>query len=243
MRGERIGHLSRYDRIDLLQEEMAAFAADVQPQQARYHFRKAFFGAGGKQEHWERFAEPLLSRPAFASTSAAGPSGTPVSPPARPVAPPPQPASPPAPPEAKPETPEVAAQAHPDSEEPTLPTEVVSDRIIVVRPQSVFGSGEAGGTALLGIVSRHISEGGRGALLDLSATDKLRADATGPLLACHLKLQAVGGELAVLVTSEPARTLLDATGISRRTPCFDNRDDALKHLEQVCAPPPVSATS
>jgi hypothetical protein len=125
-------------------------------------------------------------------------------------------------------------------EEDSLPVSTISDRVIAVRPQSTFGAGASGGAALLSIVSHHIEEGGRGVLLDLSGTGKLRADASGPILACQLKLQGVGGDMSVVVKSEAARALLEATGLARRTPCFDAEEAAVAHLEAVCAPPPVS---
>jgi len=74
LHGERIGHLSRYDSTDLLREELAAVAGLLQAAPIRFAFRKAFFGAGGKEEHWDRYAAPLLE----ARTSA--PAASPLSP-------------------------------------------------------------------------------------------------------------------------------------------------------------------
>jgi hypothetical protein len=283
LHGERIGHLSRYDSTDLLREELAALVGLLQAAPAKFAFRKAFFGAGGKEEHWGKYASPLLEANASAAPLAtpvqdAAPTsddvaaGEPVlsHPGGSPMAEEVQ--------QARADDAETAddaeipeenlpwdqltaelaeAEAAPDAEadeqttagemaetdlcdECSLNVMQVADRGIAVKVEGSFGAGEYGGSRFLEEVNSAVQAGAAGVLLDLSQLSALRPDCSAPILACQIKLQSVGGRLAVVQPPEDTLAILDATGLTERVDCFDGESDAMAYLQPVWENVPVS---
>ncbi|MFQ5808744.1 MAG: hypothetical protein ACE5JM_03905 [Armatimonadota bacterium] len=283
LHGERIGHLSRYDSTDLLREELAAVAGLLQQAPVKFAFRKAFFGAGGKEEHWEKYASPLLE-----TTASAAPLPAPVQdaaslsddvPAGEPVL-----SEPEAPPTAEdalqvpttdaqmvddPETPEedlpwdqlTAELAEAEetaevnageqttagemaetslSDECSLDVSQMADRGIAVKVKGSFGAGEYGGSRFLEEVTNAVQAGAAGVLLDLSRLSALRPDCSAPILACQIKLQSVGGRLAVVQPPDDTFAILDATGLTERVECFADEADAVAYLQPVCENTPVT---
>jgi len=57
--GEKLGHLSRHDRVALLRGEVHALCAEAGKRLNVFAIRKSFLNAGGKEEHWRQISEHL----------------------------------------------------------------------------------------------------------------------------------------------------------------------------------------
>ena len=288
LHGERIGHLSRYDSTDLLRDELAAIAGLMQAAPVKFAFRKAFFGAGGKEEHWTKYAAPLMD--ANASASAASPlpaspqdsltrphpfvvPGPAMSPPVPTVSMVDEAVEPPTDEPAAPDEAEVPeeslpweqltaelAQAEPKRESVSVTQTAVgemaqtelstdcslrvsqlADRGLAVKVEGSFGAGAYGGSRFLEEVNGAVQAGTSGVLLDLSRLSALRPDCSAPILACHIKLQSVGGRLAVIQPPDDAYSILEATGLTERVNCFDDEESAVVYLQPVCESAPLNS--
>ncbi len=294
LHGERIGHLSRYDSTDLLREELSAIAGLLQPAPAKFAFRKAFFGSGGKQEHWDTYAAPLLE----AAAAAPDPS-QPHTPPQAAVSPADDalaadsqltvaesaPASldmaagvdadraqmlddPESPREedlpwqqltaelAEADDDEAEESAEPEpagddvdeqaedavelSNDSSLSVSQIAQHGLAVKVEGSFGAGQYGGSRFLDEVGNAVEAGTSGVLLDLSGLSTLRPDSTAPILAAQIKVQAVGGQLAIVRPSGSPAAILDATGLTQRIDCFDDENSALEFLMPVCEGAPIA---
>ncbi|MFQ6132724.1 MAG: STAS domain-containing protein [Armatimonadota bacterium] len=248
LHGERMGHLSRIGRADLLAEEMAALA-DMAAGQINLHaFRKAFFGAGGLQEHWDQHS-PQLTEPAPAEVTTA-PEPTPSAPetvaePAEPEeeAPPaptkeeppweelevaleeaPQAEAPPAKPEEAVPTP--AEQAAVDAAVPHGPpscdievTPLGDDKVAVV-VRGAFGAAGYGGQEAGRRIQEYLETTPADVVLDLRGVETLRVDSTAAIINCQMKARAYGRGLTVIKPRGGGAALLDAMGLSSRIECL-----------------------
>jgi len=248
LHGERMGHLSRIGRADLLAEEMAALA-DMAAGQINLHaFRKAFFGAGGRREHWEKYAAMLVETPAPPAPAARPP--LPFAPqPAPPPAPPPAPAAeqprwqeleaalgaqapvavtptppqPPVPPPVQAPAPVPGAEGAPTPQISVtpLPGEKVA---IVVR--GVFGAAGYGGREVARLIEEYLRATPADVVLDLRAVESLRVDSTAAFINCQMKARAHGCKLVIVKPRGAGGALLDAMGLSSRIECLPEEEAA-----------------
>ncbi len=239
LHGERMGHLSRIDRVDLLQEEIAALA-DLAAGKLNVHaFRKAFFGAGGGQEHWDKHVAPVLATPAEdAAPPAVEAEAPPSAPPAQeepavePVPAAPQaPAEPGPPPEAP-----AAVEPGPVAAEPSAEEAEEEPFVIVLTPLSddrvaasvagVFGAGEYGGHRLARELDEYLASTPANVVLDLRGVKTLRVDATAAIINCQMKARSYGREITIIKPRGLAADLLDAMGIPGRVECLTEEEVA-----------------
>lgn len=66
--GERLGHLSRYSAVDLLEEESVGASA-IPSGAVMWAFKKAYKYAGGQPQHWDSFVVPQLSQRSWADAN------------------------------------------------------------------------------------------------------------------------------------------------------------------------------
>jgi hypothetical protein len=239
--GERLGHLSRHRKTELLHGELDGLREVVRKGIDGYAFRKAFVGAGGYPRDWDRYVAPVVK-------SSSVPTRAPL--PRVVVAD----AEDDGLMEALAAVPNVGepgegqreAGAQPvSSDDPWAgqPCETIAAsercRLVVcelsthtlgVRVQGVFGGGEHGGAQLIEEIRRALDRGVSAVLLDLRGIQALRLDSTGPLVACQVSVERVSGRLALVSPEGAAGGLLEATGLARRVKCFDDLASALDEL-------------
>ena len=239
--GERIGHLSRHARTDMLCEELSYMRCALHPGPGRWAFRKSFFGAGGTKEHWDRYVTGILDGTDAELTSPAR-VRTAVEPnedrlwqelvrQALPLA-----AT-----DAEvtstdhgPETPAdlwaAVVRERVRAQECELAIGNLSEHVVGAQVQGVFGGGEHGGGALVERVRAALEAGASGLLLDMSGVSAVRLDCLGPVIACQVNVEGVGGRVAVVMPEGAAGGLMEATGLARRVRCFDDAIAAAAYL-------------
>ena len=231
--GERMGHLSRHGHIKVLCKELEEIRPVAQQRVDGYAFRKAFIGAGGSMRDWERLVAPVIkgsaARASAARTAVAESEDDSVCE---------APAELPVLQEAVDSTSESdddpwagrPCERVPAANGCSLTLCEISDRTLGVRVHGVFGAGGHGGGQLIEQIREALDRGVSVVVLDLSGLQAMRIDSTGPLVACQVSVERVGGRLVVVTPGGAAGGLLQATGLTQRMTCFDDVTSAMAEL-------------
>jgi anti-sigma B factor antagonist len=80
------------------------------------------------------------------------------------------------------------------------------------------------------VIIRHIDEGGRQLVIDLSGVGFIDSIGLGVLVGALKRLREVGGSMAVVCPGDEMRNIFEIVGLESVIPLYPSRDDAVSAI-------------